>query len=108
MIFQERKNPVWNLLVKHYQLAPHTLCKTSYSTNMVFFKLNQFDEYDYFNSMYVGKTEIGLIIKPTLNHYFVKGIYIPWDNLKEVDRKRLFLRKITVYQVAQSNVFLAI
>lgn len=107
-LYQETKHEIWNKLVSRYGCLKKDLRSDDIRVQMVFFRMEDEVEFSYFNSMNVGYGEHGIEIAPTLNHLFLKPIFIPRSDIENIGKKRLFLLERTIYKVKGLDVFLGI
>ena len=107
-IFLEKKNRTWNKLVSLHGEIPPDLKEIKYKVQMVFFKQAKDSKYDYFNSMKVARRKEGVEFKPTLNHFLLKPLFLPYSELEKVGKKRLFILNRTVYKIRKSDLMIAI
>jgi len=90
-LYMDTKNAIWNALHRKFNVLPVRKNNIKYRVQMVFFRLEQEGEYDYFNSMKVCIDENGIEFQPTINHFFLKPIFLSHESLEKVGSKRLFL-----------------
>lgn len=106
--YKDMKNPIWNSFVSKFGDIPSNETEKSFTVQMVFFKFEMDEEFDYLNSMQVAKTEYGVEIKPTINNFIMRPVFFPWSELEKVEEKRLFVLNRTVYKIYNQNTYIAI
>lgn len=106
--FKEMRNPVWQCLVKNFGVPSAHQFAGVECIQMFFFKNVIDKDFDYINSAKIFFSEQGVFIKPTINHFWLDSIFLPWSELEAVDRKRFFLSKRTVYRIRSAELLIAI
>lgn len=107
-LYSDTQNKVWEELALTYPSSNDLCSNSKYKIQMVFFRKECEKKFDYFNSMKVLMDEKGISMKPTLNHYFLKPIFIPLKNVKLVKEKYLFIKKRKVFKVDGHDICIAI
>ncbi len=107
-LYMDTKNEIWNILLSSFNEIPARKYKIRYKDKMVFFKAEKETEYDYFNSMKVAIHDDGIEFQATINHFFLKPLFLPYASLEKVGSKRLFLLRRTVYKVLGKDIFIAL
>ncbi len=107
-IKKEADEPLMKVLQNLYAKDEETLVQRNkgYLT-MFFFRENTDNEYNYLNSMRVIETSDGVYLFPTINHFMVRRMYIPWKDLNKVGEKRLFLMKRRVFSIINTDIVVA-
>ncbi|WP_108946997.1 hypothetical protein [Shewanella halifaxensis] len=81
--YKDLNNEIWNKLVDSFHSDSISSSKQA-SIQAVYFKLNNDSSFDHFNSMNVCRSEEGVLMYPTINHYFLKPIFIPWTEMEKI------------------------
>lgn len=106
---KERNNPTWNKLDSLYRDNEYNMRLTAKpKVQMIFFKEENDKELDYFNSAKIYLEDDELIIKPTINHIFLKTIKVPWEDLKPVEKRILFLKSRDIFKVKDTDLYIGI
>jgi predicted AlkP superfamily pyrophosphatase or phosphodiesterase len=105
--YQDIQNKKWKALVSFFESINYVDKESKSKVQMVFFKYAHENDYDYFNSMKVVKNNKGITFKPTLNHYFLKPLFIPWIRLEKIGDRRLFILKREVFKINGLNILIA-
>ena len=50
----------------------------------------------------------GIEFTATLNHYFLKSVFLPFDEIEEVEKKWLFLSRFTIYHVKKLDIYVGV
>lgn len=107
-LYSDTQNKVWNELAISFPNSNGQHSNSNYKIQMVFFRRESEKKFDYFNSMKVFIDEKGVYMRPTLNHYFLKPVFIPLKSLKPVKEKYLFIKKRRVFKVDGYDICIAI
>jgi hypothetical protein len=108
LLYKETKNSIWKAFISSFGNIPIPISVDSWNVQMIFFKNNDSEEFDYFNSMKVAKLSDGFLIKPTINHCLLRSIFIPYVDIIKIDEKRLFFARRAVYKVKKKNLYIAL
>ena len=111
-VYQDTKNQVLNLLASEYpKPSGYRLDRKCVETSieMVFFWLSgKQEDYDYLNSMKVCLSKEGISVLPTVNHFAMRPLFIPWDELEIVGMRKLWMRERLVLSTRRASVNIAI
>jgi len=107
-LYEDTKNNTWNALVAKYGNIPEWAHSISYSDKMVFFKREHEKNFDYFNSMKVARLENGIEFQPTIVHFVLKPLFLPYDEMEEIGKKNLFIWRRTVYKVKGTDILIGV
>lgn len=81
--YKDLNNEIWNRLVDSFHLNSIRYSK-QVKIQAVYFKQSDDSSFDCFNSMNVCRSEEGVLMYPTINHYFLKPIFIPWTEMEKI------------------------
>ena len=107
-LYKDTKNKLWNALAQKYPNKETGGVNNKPKVQMVFFKTKDDSEYEAFNSMNVTFHDDGIEFTATLNHYFLKSVFLPFDEIEEVEKKWLFLSRFTIYHVKKLDIYVGV
>lgn len=95
--YKDLSNEIWNRLVESFHSDSISSSK-QVKIQAVYFKQSDDSSFDHFNSMNVCRSEDGVLMYPTINHYFLKPIFIPWTEMEKISDCLIGNRKSTGWQ----------